>query len=251
MYLEINQIDTIAYGTHGHKMLICYPKNALDASGNLLNSYPALVLLHHGGWGSGSRLDLVQHAREIAKQGVVVACPDYTLASAETEPALPAVMAEIGEAIATVASWKCVVGKPITLGGLSAGGHLAIVYAATQPNTLHAVLAVGAPVDLVQWEAYLEQENNPTFDYLLGSGYTEATLHAASPMHMSLSGLTVPVYMIQGGADLFGDLTDMTPFYERLIGAGATVQMWTCADGDHLLSNAIPSFAGCCYPHLR
>jgi acetyl esterase/lipase len=197
-------------------------------------------------------MDIVTQAREIAKQGVVVVCPDYTLASAATEPALPTMMQDIAEAIAHASTYGCVQGQPVSLGGISAGGHLALVYAMTHTHALHSLVAVGAPTDMNAWDDYLLfQSGDSTFAHLLGEGYSGDDLLAASPMHLPLDSFSTPVFFAQGGVDWFRDLVDGTPFVHRLADAQKSAHLLLIGLGDHTLENVASELADAAYQYIK
>jgi acetyl esterase/lipase len=241
MLVSIAEYDVVNYGSNGHTMTVCWPNDGAK--------HPAVILLHHGGWKSETRLAIIEQTRALAREGVVACSIDYTLATPATEPALPKVMQDISDAIAMLSRFTCTKDMPVSLGGFSAGGHLALVYAMTQPNTLHAVVTVGAPTDMVAFEAYLQGQSDPVLSYLLGTGYTPADLQAVSPMHMSLAGYDTPTYLAQGEDDPFyGTLVDAVPFFGRVKAAGCDARLIRYRHGSHTLENCAEEWAGAIYP---
>jgi acetyl esterase/lipase len=252
MALLINQYEWNNYGANGHAMTICYPKNTRNADGSLAKQYPGIVLLHGGGWGGGARLDIIEQTRALARLGVIACSIDYTLATADAEPALPAVMQDISDALSLVASFDCCAGMPVSLGGFSAGGHLALVYAMTHTHALHSLVAVGAPTDMNAWDDYLLfQSGDSTFAHLLGEGYSGDDLLAASPMHLSLDSFSTPVFFAQGGVDWFRDLVDGTPFVHRLADAQKSAHLLLIGLGDHTLENVASELADAAYQYIK
>jgi acetyl esterase len=88
---------------------------------------PAVVLIHGGGWGTGTSTDFVDYARQLALVGFVVFSINYRLAPAHPYPAaVDDVRAAIRwlRAPAQVAAFHI---DPTRIGtwGASAGGHLA------------------------------------------------------------------------------------------------------------------------------
>lgn len=113
--------------------------------------FPTLVLIHGGGWVSGSRRELRNESLLAVDAGFAVASVDYRLASADVWPA------QIADCRAAVrylrANGKKLHLKTDSIGaaGVSAGGHLSmwLGYAGDPPERVQAVCSISGIHDLV------------------------------------------------------------------------------------------------------
>jgi pectinesterase len=94
-------------------------------------NYPALVMVHGGGWRSGDKSMQVPMAQQIAAHGYVAACVEYRLSP---EALYPAAVHDIKAAIrflrANAAAYSINPGQ-IAISGCSAGGQLAALVGMT------------------------------------------------------------------------------------------------------------------------
>lgn len=105
----------------------------------------ALMLFIHGGsWISGEKMDMAWAAERYAKEGYVTASINYTrlrtdsmtYESGYAKPCMQSMMAEIGASIKAIGEKCCELGceiEQMSIGGYSAGAHLAMLY-----STLYA-----------------------------------------------------------------------------------------------------------------
>lgn len=95
---------------------------------------PAIILIHGGGWRSGSRTQHYPLAQQLAKQGCVCFTPAYRLS---TEALYPAAVQDLEAAIrwikSNAAKYKVDTNNIVVL-GFSAGGQLATLIGTTQPG---------------------------------------------------------------------------------------------------------------------
>jgi acetyl esterase/lipase len=122
--------DNIVYkSVEGHKLRLdlFYPKDG--------NKYPAVLLIHGGGWSSGDKSHLVPMAQKLALKGYVAASLEYRLSP---EAKYPAAIYDIKDAIkwlrANAEKYKIDTNKIAAL-GCSAGGHLAALAGTTNGLT--------------------------------------------------------------------------------------------------------------------
>lgn len=112
--------------------------------------WPAIVLVHGGGWVRGSREEMDGIAEAAARRGYAVLNVDYRLAPAHP---YPAAVEDVRAAVAWMRAHPDIDGTRIALWGYSAGAHLAAL-AGTQPapagGRVQAVIAGGLPADLVR-----------------------------------------------------------------------------------------------------
>jgi acetyl esterase/lipase len=158
---------------------------------------PAVVLIHGGGWGTGTRADFVDYARKLALVGFVVFSIDYRLAPAHP---YPAAVDDVRTAIrwlrapAQVAAFHI---DPARIGtfGSSAGGHLAGMLATLGRGSLakgarvRVAISWSGPMDLTlesdTYSSVMPPDNTPVPAFLhcsyVDAGCT-ATEAAASPI---------------------------------------------------------------------
>ncbi len=112
--------DTVSYCDQGMLMDLSWPTYSSS-----VGPFKTIVLIHGGGWTSGSRTDLGNIRKELVDEGFLVASVDYRLAP---DNKLPAAMEDINCAVrylrANAVNYNL---DPNNIGaaGGSAGGHLA------------------------------------------------------------------------------------------------------------------------------
>ncbi|MFK7887167.1 MAG: alpha/beta hydrolase fold domain-containing protein [Gammaproteobacteria bacterium] len=99
------------------------------------NAYP-VMLVHGGGWRSGSKAHLYPLANSLAQRGYTVFVPEYRLS---VEALYPAAMVDLNDAIRWIHEHALTYDlRPdrLAVGGGSSGGHLAALLAYTQDQRL-------------------------------------------------------------------------------------------------------------------
>jgi acetyl esterase/lipase len=146
--------------------------------------HAAIIVLHPGGWTSGSKEVMTGAARTLARAGFAAVVPQYRLAPVHR---FPAQVEDVRDAVRWVrgnAAQFDVDGERIGAFGYSAGGHLAALVATwPAPDArIQAVAVGGAPVDLAALPA-----NGRTRALLGGDAAGEGERYAlASPVsHVS------------------------------------------------------------------
>lgn len=131
--------------------------------------YPVMIFIHGGGWYMGSNADNLEINKHMAQRGYKVIAPTYTLTQQ-----LPNQMNDIAAFSQWLAANKSTFGitsAPISIGGGSAGAHLAL-FEATQPNrNFKCVFDVAGPVDLTKIQGDMS-----TVDYM-GDTATQASMN--------------------------------------------------------------------------
>jgi acetyl esterase/lipase len=186
---------------------------------------PVVIAVHGGSWNSGDRTQLPGVYHWLAARGWAVAAIEYPLAPAHRWPA---------QADALVAARAWLVDRADELGldparvvwfGRSAGGHLALHAAYTQPGVL-GVVALYPPTDLRwSWE-------HPTSPWVLdtpgtllglkgppGPGPAPDTWDDASPLHHVRAGAPATL-LVHGGRDelVFAEQSDRLAAALRRVG---------------------------------
>jgi len=127
------RIDTnlvyVSYGKRKLRLDILRPK---DTSQN----YPAVLLVHGGGWRSGDKFQQLPMAQELASAGFVAATIEYRLSP---EALYPAAIFDLKSAVRWIRAnspFYCVDTDKIAVLGCSSGGHLVSMLGATNGNQL-------------------------------------------------------------------------------------------------------------------
>ncbi len=98
----------------------------------------AMLFIHGGSWNMGSRQDMVYLCRRYVKCGYVTATLDYSLVKEKSNVTFFTMLDEIGECLAHLAQTAAAQGHPVksvALSGMSAGGHLAMLYAYSRASS--------------------------------------------------------------------------------------------------------------------
>lgn len=199
------------------------PKEVSDAS------QPIVVWVHGGGWVAGDKNDEVP-VQPLIDAGYIVASINYRYASDAPHPVQ---VNDLNAAVAwlrdNAAEYNIDPGN-VALMGFSAGGHIAALagfsansQAFEQPQAVQAVVALAAPVDLVNFEADFTTLFNASADQIgnldaakvLLNCATEAScqnaLRDASPITY-VDAQDPPGYVQHGSADSVVPITQANRF---------------------------------------
>ncbi len=166
---------------------------------------PAVLIVHGGGWHSGSKEGWRARAEQIAAAGFVVMVPDYELASASTT-GFPHQLHELKTAVTWLranAATQHVDGRHIGALGSSAGGNLAAMLATDAYGPLDGGNRLGAAVT---WSAMLDLATQPGLrdaiaDYVGCHAGCQDVLEDASPLH-HVSGGDTPMELFNSTHEL-------------------------------------------------
>jgi acetyl esterase/lipase len=204
--------ENVSYGDAPEQALDVWELNDMAPR----DGWPAVLLLHGGGWVSGARNSFPIHAPLLARQGLLVASASYRLGRAGRWPAQ---LEDVLAAVETLCSLQ-VDPTRVALWGASAGGHLALLAAQhLGPERIRAVVTVGAPTDLTRLDPDQWPELAEVFE----------DLAEASP---ALRMQALPPTLA-----LHGALDDKVPVDQarRLAAAHAEVEARVVPGGDHML----------------
>lgn len=179
--LDLIQWDEVAYGERMRQHVHIWELNDLCPR----DGWPAVLLIHGGGWREGSWKDYESFGPQLSRKGLMVAAMDYRLAP---ENPWPAQLEDVLEAIAFMRS-QLTDPDRIALWGHSAGGHLAMMAALAKPDWIRCVVALGAPSDLS------DLHPDETADV-----FGDHELDEASPVEIDCTGAP-PVLLVHGTND--------------------------------------------------
>ena len=178
------QWDGVRYGDDAPQALHVWEPDDLAPR----DGWPAVLLLHGGGWVEGSWQEFESLGAQLCRRGMVVAAANYRLAR---DHAWPAPLDDAHGALDRVFGMQVDPAR-VAVWGHSAGGHLALLAAQRRPQDLCGVVAVGAPTDLVAHAAHSDLPLAEIFGGAEG-------LQRASPLH--LEGRLPPTLLLHGAAD--------------------------------------------------
>jgi acetyl esterase/lipase len=203
--------------------------------------FPALVVVHGGGWVSGDKNEIAEFNQYMVARGWVVFALNYRLAPKAT---FPAPNEDIGCALAYIArnSEKYNVDiKRLALLGRSAGGTLALT-AAYNPSgatecrnkpEIRAVLAYYPPLNLAEWQQMGGEPASYTESFLGGTFQQKPEEYRiASPIAYA-GEKGPPVLLVQSGRDQFGLNKQPTEMAQKLRAAGNKVVLLDLAWAGH------------------
>jgi pectinesterase len=182
--------------------------------------YPAVIMIHGGGWRSGTRSMQVPMAQMLAAKGFVTIPVEYQLS---LEAAYPAAVHNIKAAIRFVKANAKEFGidtSRIAVSGCSAGGQLAALVGLTNglpqfegdqglagiPSNVHAIMDIDGVVDfLAPASLNLQRKPDAADVSWLGGTYEEkpAVWKEASPIFWATPSTAVPVLFLNSGFSRF------------------------------------------------
>lgn len=198
--------------------------------------FPAVVMIHGGGWKSRTRDDMDSISQAVAERGYVVMNVSYRLAPRWR---FPAQLHDIQQAVlwlrANAAAYK-VRADRIGMWGYSAGAHLAALAAVTGPGDRHfvdgtrvqALVAGGTPVDL---RYYTE---GPLTNGLMGVAYADAPdkWRDASPVAL-VTPDDPPIFLYHGTFDFTVGVKNAHAMYDALNAAGVLAELYLYRGLEH------------------
>lgn len=199
--------------------------------------FPAVVLVHGGGWVIGVREEMLLIAQALAKRGYVVINISYRLAP---DSIFPAHLRDLQQAVRwmrnNVAEYR-IDGRRIGAWGYSAGGELVSLLATLSPGDpnylegtrLQAVVSGGTPADL------RKSVNNPTVEAYIGQKLEEAPerYRQASPL-VFVSADDPPMFLYHGTWDWMISPQNSRQMKQALDQAQVPAELYLLHGGGHI-----------------
>jgi acetyl esterase/lipase len=199
--------------------------------------FPAVLVIHGGGWTSGDRAQVERIAERIARRGYVAVNITYRLAP---EWKFPAAVQDVQQALcwlrANAPDYK-VDASRIGAWGYSAGAHLATLVAGLGPGDrlyvegtgIKAVVAGGTPADLRKFHGGTLVPN------FLGEHWSEdSTVFRESSPAAYVSSDDPPVFLYHGTWDTLVPLDQATDYKAALDAAGVINELYLLRGLGHI-----------------
>lgn len=173
---------------------------------------PLIICIHGGGWGAGTKHDMLEMSLGLAKVGYCVASVDYRLAPKNRFPAAVSDVKSALKYLKDHAQELKIDAKRIAVIGSSAGGHLALMLATTtqdidsikassssNPTPIRAAVSIAGPTDL---SAPLPHQSELVVESFIGKKRAEAPelCREASPI-VFVNRNSSPILFIHGDRD--------------------------------------------------
>ncbi|WP_426339565.1 family 43 glycosylhydrolase [Pseudoduganella sp. S-14] len=205
----LRNLGYLQRGEHALQLDLYLPGPNGDGRGR---AWPLVVLVHGGGWRSGTRQNMAPLAARLAARGFAAATVDYRLSG---EAQFPAAIDDVREAIRWLRAAALQYGlddKRIAIAGGSAGGQIAALVGTTNgrdaASTVQAVVNIDGLSDFTSEEARKHEDDpsrNPSAaGAWLGGRYAEqeARWRDASPLTHAGPG-SAPILFITSGQPRF------------------------------------------------
>ena len=156
--LEQSDIIDLKYGSHPAQTVDVY----LPQSRN--SQTKAIIFIHGGFWFGGDKAEMSSMAKHFREKGYATASVNYRLTGTAENNIHPAQVLNIGEAIKFIQTkaveWK-ISANDIAMVGVSAGGHLALLYtyAYNPDGVIKTVVSLAGPTNLANMpDASIQQK---------------------------------------------------------------------------------------------
>jgi acetyl esterase/lipase len=199
--------------------------------------FPAVVMIHGGGWEGRSREDMNDISQRVAERGFVVLNMSYRFAP---QWHFPAQLQDVQQAVLWLRSHASdlnVLKNRIGAWGYSAGAHLAALAGVTGPNDkwyvegtrLQAVVAGGTPVDIRYYK------DGSLTNGLTGVSYDEnpGLWREASPLAL-VSNDDPPMFLYHGTFDITVGVNNAHAMYQALNANDIPAELYLIRGLEHL-----------------
>jgi alpha-L-fucosidase 2 len=209
-------------------------------------SRPAVIVVHGGGWTSGSRIARVGQLLEVlTAAGFSWFSIDYRLAPEHPFPAALDDLRAAFEFVRDNSEELRIDRERIAVLGEDAGGHLAALLAAERPEGLRALASLGGVYDLrpLAGKSGLGERVGALLGIAPGSDAGETRLAGASPIERVTAGMA-PVLLVHGGADGAVPAEHARDYREALVGVGVGAELLEVPGASHDVENWWPEHWG-------
>lgn len=208
----------------------------------------AVLLLHGGGWRSGSRVMVHTRARALAEHGFIALAVQYRL---RDEAPWPAPLADIGAALRWVRDNSGQLGidpGQVVVQGHSAGGHIALMSGTLEADVRPAAIAAyypavgfypaAPPADGLRLLPPDPDGYGRVPSWMLFPPGTDSSeLDLASPLEL-ITPQFPPTVLFHGTADTVIAVRSSIGFHQRLLEHDVSTELHVHADRDHEFDQA-------------
>ena len=204
--------------------------------GNLANK-PVVIMLHGGAWTIGGLEYTSKHCQDICNRGFIVANVDYRYVNDKISA--KDLLEDIDNAVNYVSSLSKKYGyvkNGYHIAGISAGGHLALLYGYKMKN-MKSISVLCAPSRLdspVVFEFMTKKEHLDIIEKLAGVKFNK---NAANPAFQSVSPFNnisnIPTLLIHGDADALVNVSLSQNLYAELKNKGVETKLEIRKGKDH------------------
>jgi acetyl esterase/lipase len=215
----------VSYGTHArHKLDVYLP------AGRSITTTKVMILIHGGGWNTGSKTDLDIYIDSIRRREPTYAIFNLNYRLANASDLFPAQENDVKTAVEFIYSKRneYKISDKFVLLGVSAGAHLALLqgYKYATPVKAKAIIDFFGPTDLVD---LYNNPPNPLVAPLLisvtgGNPTTHTSLYNSSSPINAVTTQSPATLILQGGADIVVSPSQSAALNTRLLTAGVIRQ---------------------------
>jgi len=228
----------------------------LDVYKSSAANSPVLLLVHGGGWHTGDKKEpwYVSMAEYLAEQGINVVAINYSLAS-QASLGYPAALKDIDCSLRWISANSAVYGfdsNKFYIGGPSAGGHLALLYALNQgsyvdsgcswPNArpvIKKTVGLSSPTDLNY--NYSNPDMNVWKKWFAGDA--SSALSSASPSTYLGARKDIEFFVMHAKNDETVDYGQALAFFNNMKNSGYSVEGVFPDTGGHMVFYQTDSYA--------
>ncbi|MBU6360021.1 MAG: alpha/beta hydrolase [Chloroflexi bacterium] len=246
------QRDVLFGEADGQKLLLDVYHQNFSLDSPLFGVKPAIILLHGGGWASGSKHELQELGSDLAKQGYVAFSVEYRFATINANH-YPAQLDDVQRAVRWVranARRYSIDPNRISAAGISSGAHLAALLGvldtrsnddpvlANYSSRVHCVVSWYGIFDLTQIFPITPLNMEQQVSHFIGvSRSSGASYQVASPISY-IDQQTARFLLIHGEKDAVVPITQTYQFANALQNAGhIPVLMFFANEGHGILQS--------------
>lgn len=221
------------------------------------NSLPVLILIHGGGFESGSKEKYLEWGPFFAENGFLAMAINYRLSSPK-DPSWPEVINNVRDAVNWLVKNANELNiEPLKMGlvGDSAGAHLAALYSLMNPVNasykIRSAVCVYGLYDLYNNREYFENDLNKVLEKFIGKPFnnTREQYKLASPTYYIKRAVENPAFdteflLIWGEKDQLVPPKQSIQFIESLKKANVPVEHLSIKDMGHLWFNITEGLQG-------
>jgi acetyl esterase/lipase len=235
--------EGVVFGTGGRRPLLCDvyrpPEPRPDRK--------SVLLVHGGGWARGDRKQLGGYGIALGRLGYTSVCAEYRLSGEAKWPAQIHDVKACLRFMRAEASGLGIDPERIAVSGNSAGGHLALILAATPgmpefegdggnpgvPTHVNACVSFYAPTQLAR-SRHLDTAIRELFD----ADASETVAHGASPLAYADQPDFPPTLLLHGNEDELVPVEASLQMYRQLRAAGVRAELHAFSEAKHAFDAA-------------